>query len=150
MRAEDVPQEGNATLEGQRKAMYAIGSDGRITLVRSRGWEAEEMVTTGAVEHFEHLAQEALQRVRAGVAGALEYFMYARRLDPPTLARASGVWRWRVRRHLRQPFASIPVLLQERYAEVLGIPRSELLSFRPDSAASQSAQPASGERRGER
>jgi hypothetical protein len=150
MRAEDVPQEGNATLEGQRKAVYAIGSDGRIALVSSRGWEAEEMVTTAAVEHFEHLAQQALDRVRAGVAGALEYFMYARRLDPPTLARASGIWRWRVQRHLRQPFANIPARLQERYAEVLGISRSELLSFRPGASDFPPARPLARDGQGNR
>jgi hypothetical protein len=132
MRVEDVPQEGNATLDGQRKGMYAVGKDGRIALVPSRGWEAEELVTTAAVEHFETLAQEALQRVRTGAAGALEYFMYARRLDPPTLAHASGVWRWRLKRHLRQPFASIPEPLQQRYAAVLGIPRAQLLEFRAE------------------
>jgi hypothetical protein len=130
MRVEDVPQEGNATLDGQRKGMYAVGKDGRIALVPSRGWEAEELVTSGAVEHFEALARESLQRVRSGVAGALEYFMYARRLDPPTLAQAAGVWRWRLRRHLREPFARIPEPLQQRYAEVLGVPRSEMLEFR--------------------
>jgi hypothetical protein len=130
MRVEDVPQEGNATLDGQRKGMYAVGKDGRIALVPSRGWEAEELVTTGAVEHFEALARESLQRVRTGAAGALEYFMYARRLDPPTLAQAAGVWRWRLKRHLRAPFARIPEPLQHRYAEVLGVPRSEMLEFR--------------------
>jgi hypothetical protein len=130
MRVEDVPQEGNATLDGQRKGMYAVGKDGRIALVPSRGWGAEELVTTGAVEHFEALAQESLLRVRSGAAGALEYFMYARRLDPPTLAQAAGVWRWRLRRHLREPFARIPEALQQRYAEVLGVPRSEMLGFR--------------------
>jgi hypothetical protein len=150
MRAEDVPQEGNATLDGQRKAMYAVGTDGRIALVPSCGWEAEEMVTTAAVEHFEHLAQEALQRVRTGAAGALEYFMYACRLDPPTLARASGVWRWRLRRHLRQPFARIPAPLQQRYAEVLGIPRSELLDLLPDTVESPSPQLLSRGGRGAR
>ena len=136
MRVEDVPQEGNATLDGQRKGMYAVGKDGRIALVPSRGWEAEELVTTGAVEHFEQLAQEALQRVRSGATGALEYFMYARRLDPPTLAQASGVWRWRLKRHLHQPFASIPAPLQQRYAEVLGVTRQELLEFRPETTGS--------------
>jgi hypothetical protein len=135
MRVEDVPQEGNATLDGQRKAMYAVGKDGRIALVPSRGWKAEELVTTAAVEHFEELAREALQRVRSGTAGALEYFMYARRLDPPTLARAAGVWRWRLRRHLREPFARIPEPLQQRYADVLGVTRQQLLDFRPDNAA---------------
>jgi len=133
MRIEDVPQEGNATLDGQRKGMYAVDNEGRIALVPSRGWEAEELVTTAAVEHFEQLAREALQRARNGATGALEYFMYARRLDPPTLAQAAGVWRWRLRRHLRQPFARIPAPLQQRYADVLGVPRGELLSFQPQA-----------------
>lgn len=129
MRVEDVPQEGNATLAGQRKGMYAVGKDGRIALVPSRGWEAEELVTTAAVEHFEALAQISLERVKSGRAGALEYFMYARRLDPPTLAQAAGVWRWRLKRHLRQPFAQVPASLQQRYAEVLGVPLQQLRDF---------------------
>jgi hypothetical protein len=133
MRVEDVPQEGNATLDGQRKGMYAVGKDGRIALVPSRGWEAEELVTTAAVEHFEQLARAALERARSGKAGALEYFMYARRLDPPTLAQAAGVWRWRLNRHLRQPFAQIPEPLQQRYAEVLGVTRAQLLDFHADA-----------------
>lgn len=133
MRIEDVPQEGNATLDGQRKGMYAVGKDGRIALVPSRGWEAEELVTTAAVEHFEALAQDARERVRAGSAGALEYFMYARRLDLPTLAHAAGVWRWRLKRHLCVPFAHIPPRFQQRYAEVLGVSRAQMIGFRPDA-----------------
>ena len=133
MRVEDVPQEGNATLDGQRKGMYAVGKDGRIALVPSSGWVAEELVTSAAVEHFEELARAALLRVRSGTAGSLEYFMYARRLDPPTLAQAAGVWRWRLKRHLQQPFARIPQPLQQRYAEVLGVTRRELLEFRPET-----------------
>lgn len=129
MRAEDVPQEGNATLGGNRKAMYAVGDDGRIALVPSRGWEAEELVTSAAVEHFEALAQRALQRMRAGQTGALEYFMYARRLDPPTLAHAAGVWQWRLRRHLARPFAALPASLQRRYAQVLGVEARAILEF---------------------
>ena len=30
MRERDVPQEGNATLAGHRKAVYAVGDDGRV------------------------------------------------------------------------------------------------------------------------
>lgn len=135
MRVDEVPQEGNATLDGQRKGMYAVGKDGRIALVPSRGWEAEELVTSGAVEHFEALAQDALARVRAGSAGALEYFMYVRRLDPPTLAQAAGVWRWRLARHLRGRFADIPARWQARYAEVLGVPVADLLAFDPNAQA---------------
>ncbi len=45
-----VPQEGNATLGGHRKAMYARDAQGRIVIAPSRGWEAEEIVTSHAVD----------------------------------------------------------------------------------------------------
>ena len=44
MRERDVPQEGNATLDGHRKAVYAVADDGKVRLVASRGWEVEEIV----------------------------------------------------------------------------------------------------------
>ncbi|HXF46794.1 MAG TPA: hypothetical protein VNK91_11820 [Burkholderiaceae bacterium] len=131
MRVEEVPQEGNATLGGRCKAVYAVDADGRITLVPSRGWEAEELVTSAAVEHFEALAAAALQRVRRGESGALEYFMYARRFDVPTLAKTAGIWSWRLQRHLRQPFAKLPARWQARYAQALGLPLALLRDFDP-------------------
>jgi hypothetical protein len=135
MRVEDVPQEGNATLGGQRKGVYAVGADGRIGLVPSRGWAAEELVTTAAVEHFEALAARALARLRAGQGSALEVFMYTRRFDPPTLARTTGIWRWRVRRHLRRPFARLGTSLQRRYAQALDVPAQRLLDLERDPHA---------------
>ncbi len=41
----EVPQEGNSTLGGHRKAMYARGADGKLHIVQSAGWEVEEIVT---------------------------------------------------------------------------------------------------------
>jgi hypothetical protein len=114
MRERDVPQEGNATLAGHRKAVYAVGEDGKLHIVPSRGWEVEEVVTRQAVEDLERRAREA--------RSPLEYHMYRARMDPAMLAGAAGIWRWRVRRHLRpQVFARLPVRLRRRYAEALGV-----------------------------
>ena len=114
MRERDVPQEGNATLAGHRKAVYAVGEDGRLRIVRSRGWEVEEVVTRQAVEELERRAREA--------RSPLEYHMYRARMDVAMLAAAAGIWRWRVRRHLRpQVFARLAVRLRRRYAEALGV-----------------------------
>lgn len=118
-----VPQEGNATLGGQRKAMYARATDGRMVLVPSRGWEAEEIVTTQAVDALVALARQARARVLAGTSAPLEYWMYDRRMDVALLAQASGFWRWRVRRHLRpQGFARLSLAQRQRYADALGMP----------------------------
>jgi len=114
MRERDVPQEGNATLAGHRKAVYAVGEDGKLRIIPSRGWEVEEVVTRQAVEDLERRAREA--------RSPLEYHMYRARMDIAMLAGAAGIWRWRLRRHLRpQVFARLPLRLRRRYAEALGI-----------------------------
>lgn len=122
MRERDVPQEGNACLGGYRRAVYAVGDDGRVHLVASRGWEVEEIVTRQAVEDLERRAQDARQRALAGLASPLEYHMYRSRMDLALLSQTTGLWRWRVRRHFRpQVFARLSPRLRRRYAEALGV-----------------------------
>ncbi len=122
MNADAVPQEGNATLGGQRKVMYARDADGRMVLVPSRGWEAEEIVTAQAVDLLAAQAEEARVRVAAGTAAPLEYWMYARRMDVALLSQTSGFWRWRVRRHLSPAgFARLSEPQRQRYADALGM-----------------------------
>ena len=116
------PQEGNATLGGQRKAMYARGADGRMVVVPSRGWEAEEIVTSQAVDALAALADDARARVQQGAAAPLEYWMYARRMDVALLSQTSGFWQWRVRRHLTPAgFARLSTKQRQRYADALGL-----------------------------
>lgn len=122
MRERDVPQEGNATLEGKRKAVYAVGEDGRLRIVESRGWEVEETVTRQALEELERHAQAARARVVAGQSSPLEYHMYRARMDVALLAQTTGLWRWRVRRHFRpELFARLSPELLQRYADALGM-----------------------------
>jgi hypothetical protein len=122
MRERDVPQEGNRTLAGHRKAVYAVAEDGRLRLVSTPGWEVEEIVTRQAVEDLERRAREARERVVSGQSSPLEYHMYRARMDVDLLSQTSGVWRWRVRRHLKPAaFARLPLALKSRYADALGI-----------------------------
>ena len=122
MREREVPQEGNRTLAGHRKAVYAVGENGRLRLVPSRGWEVEEIVTRQAVEDLERRAEKARSRVLAGESSPLEYHMYRARMDVDLLSQTTGLWRWRVRRHLKPAvFQRLPVALKARYAEALGI-----------------------------
>jgi hypothetical protein len=123
MREREVPQEGNRSLAGHRKAVYAVADDGKLRLVPSQGWEVEEIVTRQAVEDLERHAEEARLRALAGAASPLEYHMYRARMDVALLSQATGIWRWRVRRHFRAGvFARLPLALRRRYAEALGIP----------------------------
>lgn len=122
MREHDVPQEGNSTLAGHRKAVYAVADDGKLHLVPSRGWEAEEIVTRQAIDDLERRASDARARALAGKASPLEYHMYRARMDVSLLSQTAGVWRWRVRRHFDpRAFARLPRALKARYAEAMGI-----------------------------
>ena len=122
MRERDVPQEGNATLAGYRKAVYAVDDDGKVRLVASRGWEVEEIVTRQAIDDLARLAREARERCRAGLTSPLEYHMYRARMDVALLSQTTGVWRWRIRRHFRpRVFARLSPALRQRYADALGL-----------------------------
>jgi len=123
----EVPQEGNVTLGGHRKALYARGEDGKLHLVQSAGWEVEEIVTRQAVDDLDRLAEDARQRVLAGQTSALEYHMHKARMDVPLLAQTTGIWQWRIRRHFRpDTFAKQSPATLGRYAEAMGLSVEQL------------------------
>jgi hypothetical protein len=127
MRKEQVPQEDNATFGGERKLVYATDDSGRYTSVTTSGWKVEEVVTSGAVEEFQRMENEARARVQRGEASPLEYHMYARRMDVVTLAQSTSLFAWRVRRHLQpRHFATLKPKLLQRYADALGLSVDEL------------------------
>jgi hypothetical protein len=127
MDVNDVPQEGNRTMDGHRRAMYARDAEGRIVIVPSRGGEVDETVTLQALDLIREMTEAARARVQAGETSPLEYWMYAQRLDLPQLAQVSGFWQWRIRRHLQpQRFARLPVGILQRYADVMGITIEQL------------------------
>ena len=122
-----MPQEGNATLKGMRKAVYALGEDGRVALVPSSGWQVEETVTLQAVDAYAAQAEEVRSRCARGEASPLEYHMVRARMEPSLLARYAGLWAWRVRRHLRpEVFRRLGPGLLARYAAALGLSREAL------------------------
>lgn len=135
-------------LGGHRKAVYARRSDGRVVAVPSSGWDVEETATTQAVDALQAQADIALRAARAGQGSALEYWMYERRSDVPLLASMTGFGAWRVRRHLRRPWAMLAPRLRRRYAAVLGLSLDELGIDGLPSKALQVARPEASEPHG--
>ncbi|MGL4766530.1 MAG: hypothetical protein ACRCV6_00355 [Formosimonas sp.] len=127
MDIDQVPQEGNKTLGGIRKAMYAKDANGQIVTVASAGWEVEEIVTSQAVEQLNALTEQTRQKVLNGQTSTLEYWMYAQRMDVAILSQTSGVWQWRVRRHFKPAvFARLSDEFLQRYAHALGVTLTQL------------------------
>lgn len=127
MDVDDVPQEGNRTMGGYRRAMYARDKDGRIVIVPSRGGEVDETVTLQALDLIREMTEAARVRVERGETSPLEYWMYAQRLDLPQLSQVTGFWQWRIRRHFKpQRFARLSAAVLQRYADVMGITVEQL------------------------
>lgn len=127
MDVHQVPQEGNKTLAGLRKAVYAKDESGRIITVASSGWEVEEIVTSQAVEQLNELTENMRNKVMQGEVSTLAYWMNAKRMDEAILSQSSGVWRWRVRRHFNpERFARLSDALLQRYADAMGLTLTQL------------------------
>lgn len=130
MNIDEVPQEGNATLAGGRKAVYARDKDGHMVIVACPGWEVEEIVTLQAVDAHKAQADAALVRAKAGQTAPLEYWMYEKRMDLAILAQSTELWQWRVRRHFNPArFAALSAALITRYADALGMTADQLKSL---------------------
>lgn len=122
MKSDDVPQYQARAFMGMRKALYAVDENGEYTMVRSAGWEAEEIVLNQAIEECDRQAADALARARRGEGSALEYHMYRQRMDLVVLSQSVGLFRWQVTRHLRpRAFATLSAQTREKYAQALGM-----------------------------
>ena len=127
MKCDTVPQDEVLTHLNVRKAIYATGRSGAYEIVPSSGWAVEEEATRQAVVELERLANAAYEQVLAGVVAPLYFHMYNRRMDVDVLAAASGVWKWRLKRHLQpEVFAKLSPKIVAHYAEVLGLEVVEL------------------------
>lgn len=134
MEKESVPQDNSPTYAGLRKLVYAVDNNGKYTGVPSTGWEVESYATETAVSELDRLRIDAWQRARNGQTSALEYHMYANRMEPDTLSATTGIWRWRIRRHFDpQRFAKLSERILTRYADAMGISVAALRVV-PDSS----------------
>jgi len=127
MLLDEVPQDEDSAHAGHKKLMYAVDSKGQYIPTGSAGWEAETFATRLAVSELEKQAEAAKLEWQQGLVSPLKYLMYQHRLDLASLAQASGLWKWRIKRHFTPKiFAQLSPKVLEQYAEVFGIDVQEL------------------------
>jgi hypothetical protein len=131
MKAKDVPQDReNSYYAGYQRACYAVDENGRYTVVRSEGWEAENIVNASANAEVRENIAAALRRARAGEVSPLAVHMARTQMTKGLLAAYSGVSRWKIWWHLKpKAFARMSARDAERYARAMQISVAELLSL---------------------
>jgi len=130
MKVSEIPQDNVGTMQGEKKALYALDDRGIYTRATTSGWEAEEVVLTQVIDDFNEKAREAALRVRTNETSPVEYFMYKRWMDPLTLAQATGLFRWQVKRHFKPSvFRRLADGTLEEYARIFGVSVEALKNF---------------------
>jgi len=126
MKEADVPQDAGPE-SAVRRLMWAVDERGRFITVPSVGWDPSN---TGFLKYWEYLGQlihEARHAVERGEKSPLWYWMKVNILDERMLAAYTGLWTWRVKRHMRPAlFARLDAPTLGRYAAVFRIGVEEL------------------------
>ena len=122
-----VPQDDSSTYANNKKAIYATGEDGKVKVVGSSGWNAEETVTKQALEDLEDSAKEAYEAVKRGEKSPLYYHMYSIRMDLQVLAESTGFFKWTIKKDFRpEVFAKISDKRIKVYSDAMGKTKEEL------------------------
>jgi len=132
MQKTHVPQDAGMS-GGMKEITYAVDEQGRYTLVPSLGWEPKVIANRLAWREIAEEIAETHRRVRAGELSPLAFHMARHQMTPGLLARYAGIWRWRVRRHMKPAvFARLGPHLIGRYARILGMSPIELKALPAD------------------
>lgn len=132
MNTDSVPQDNSSTYADNKKAIYAADTDGKVKVVGSSGWSAEETVTKQAIEELRNQAKDAYNDVKNGEKSSLYYHMYDIRMDLQVLSESTGFFKWTIIRDFKPLiFEQISQKRLLVYADALGKTPSELKSL-PD------------------
>jgi len=122
-----VPQDDSSTYAKNKKAIYAVGKDGKVGVVTSSGWEVEEAATKQALNDLEEHAREAYEVVKHGEKSTLYFHMYAVRMDLQVLSESTGFFKWTINKDFNpEKFAKISKKRLGVYSEAMGKTPQEL------------------------
>lgn len=131
MKAKDVPQEEWIKGFGTR-ACYAENENGKYEVVSSKGWEVEKIVNAQAQAVIKEKIEAARKEVIDGKASLLKYYMEINQMDVALLASNAGIWKWRVKRHLKpEHFDKLDSSTLLKYADALRINPDDLKNLPP-------------------
>jgi len=131
MKKSEIPQDDSPLKGWTREVCYAKNEEGKYEAGLSTGWSIKKDALDGAWEEVERRINEALQKVRANEASPILYFMEKSLMDEGVLAHYTGIWKWRVKRHLKpQVFSKLNDKVLQKYANAFEISIDELKNFK--------------------
>jgi len=132
MKVEEVPQDNGGFLkEGKvRDLCYAVDEEGHYRQVLSVGWDPKNEALRQSWEAVNERVEEIKQEIIKGKVSPIAYFLEKNLMDTTILSSYTGIWRWKVKRHLNpKVFKKLNQSVLQKYAEVFKISVDELVNF---------------------
>lgn len=132
MKKSEVPQDKSPISEhGSNELLYAVDENGKMTTVKSSGWEAKSSVQYQNLDVLNQRTQEAKQKALLGEWSPIVYYMELHKMDWQTLAAYMNKWIFLIKRHQKPAvFKKLNEKTMAKYAEVFGISVNELKNFK--------------------
>ncbi|MFI5155901.1 MAG: hypothetical protein ACHQEM_06930 [Chitinophagales bacterium] len=135
MKKEDIPQDLGALGKVTKEVCYVVDASGNYVTDLSNGWEIKSKALDAAWEDISERVEAAKTKVIQGAASPLLYFMELKLMDIPILSAYTGIWQWRVRRHLKPgPFKRLSDRTLQKYAEAFELKVEDIKSFKTHEA----------------
>lgn len=135
MKKDAVPQdESSLSKKNIKELCYAVDEAGNYTTVLSQGWKPKALAMELSLQDIQERAEQAKEGIRNGTLSPIAYFMEINKMDLNILAGYMGMWRWRVKRHLKpQVFRKLSTRILTKYAEVFQISVTTLKNYTGES-----------------
>lgn len=135
MKKDAVPQdESSLSKKNIKELCYAVDEAGNYTTVLSQGWKPKALAMELSLQDIQERAEQAKEGIRNGSLSPIAYFMEINKMDLNILAGYMGMWRWRVKRHLKpRVFRKLSTRILTKYAEVFQISVTTLKNYTGES-----------------
>lgn len=130
MKAKDIPQDPSALDKYTKEVCYVVNESGEYVTELSRGWEIKADALDVAWDDIAKRVETAKEKVKRGEASPLLYYMELKLMDIDIVAAYTGIWKWRVKRHLKpSSFKNLSKRVLEKYASVFEVNVEDLKSL---------------------
>lgn len=131
MKKDEVPQdESSLAAVNMRELCYATDEEGNYTTALSAGWEPKAIALSNALEDIKERTALALQQLKENKVSPIAYFMEFNKMDVAVLSGYTGIWQWRIKRHLKPAvFMGLSNNTLKKYADAFLLTTDELKNF---------------------
>lgn len=128
MKKNEVPQDDSSLKSKDFKELcYAVNEAGDYVTAKSSGWDPKTIALDNTLQEINERVFKAKQDVLENKVSPIVYYMELHKMDLQILSSYVGMWRWRVKRHLKpKVFDGLSQKILQKYADVFEISIAEL------------------------